>query len=322
MRGRRARPRGGQHLRAAGQGAARAGLDRARRARCRCATSARRRCDYELPVYEEGTAHRLPDARGSQAQGARPGGIRELVCRHLISAGYWPDEEPDGAASCGPATCAVPPAAVFRSLADPGVAAGRRGHLRRGAGGRRAGPCPPSSPRGRRGAAPPPRDAPPSAPDVIGLLRFLRGECGRGRDVDPRRCTPPRCGRRLGPAEARTRGHRPRLVAHLGRRPRCSSCRCAAPGRARSSARSRTAASPCSWPPTRTRSADGGRPLPRRPRLPARSAECVRRWCTQAPPERLEPDSIRTGAPPTSARAEPELPVTRTTHEDPEVETT
>src|SRR5256885_11865903 len=79
--------------------------------------------DYELPVYEEGGWIRAPMIAGGPRLRARDmGGIRNLVCRYLVSSGYVTDFEQVQVGVLRPRDLRrVPPASVFRSTADPEV---------------------------------------------------------------------------------------------------------------------------------------------------------------------------------------------------------
>jgi hypothetical protein len=140
--------------------------------------------DYELPVYEHEGRISAPVLGGPKLRAADLAGIRGHVCRYLVSAGYAREADDVRALVLRPRDLAlVPPAAVFRSSADPDVwipcvdgvsaegpvvgvleQAARLRHPR----------------RVRPGAGPVPGEPSPSAPDVISLLRYLREELARG----------------------------------------------------------------------------------------------------------------------------------------------
>lgn len=142
--------------------------------------------DYEVAVYEEGGEIISPVVGGPRLKAPDLAGIRQRVCRYLLSAGYIEDAADVEVRVLRPRDLrAVPPAAVFRSLADSelwipsvegtspdGPVVGTLGYsprIRRGAG-RIVRPGP---------AAP---EAAPAAPDVLSLLRFLRVELARNHE--------------------------------------------------------------------------------------------------------------------------------------------
>jgi hypothetical protein len=142
--------------------------------------------DYELPVYEQHGEFVSPIVGGPNLKARDLAGVRRHVCRYLVSAGYVHHADEVVTGVLRPSDLSrVPPAAIFRSLADPdlwlpsveghspdGPVVGVLGHapeLRRGSSRRRIGP----------GAA----DDAPAAPDVIALLRFVREEMRRARKV-------------------------------------------------------------------------------------------------------------------------------------------
>ena len=146
--------------------------------------------DYELPVYEEGGEFVSPVIGGPNLKGDDLAGIRRHICRYLLNAGYVADESEVTVGVLRPSDLSrVPPAAVFRSLAEPhmwmpavegsspeGGVVGVVGQSLR------------LRTRARRLRAPGPRttESAPAAPDVIELLRYLRTELLRGRTVsDP-----------------------------------------------------------------------------------------------------------------------------------------
>jgi hypothetical protein len=139
--------------------------------------------DYELPVYEHGRELTSPVIGGPNLKAPDLAGIRQVVCRHLVSAGYVRDPEEVKVGVVRPRDLKlVEPAAVIRSYTDPelwlpavegisaeGPVVGVVGHptqLRR-------------RERRRKGGGPTVEDTAPAAPDVIGLLRFLRTEFAR-----------------------------------------------------------------------------------------------------------------------------------------------
>ena len=175
--------------------------------------------DYELPVYESGGMLTSPVIGGPKLKAPDLAGIRQLVCRYLVSAGYVRDVEEVMVGVVRPRDLSrVPPAAVFRSHTDPelwlpsvegtsadGPVVGVVGHapeLRR--------------PEGRRRAGPAVRDGAPAAPEVVGLLRYLRVELARARSAaaDGLYASEVRPEIWAG-AERRTEDARTRLIAYL-----------------------------------------------------------------------------------------------------------
>jgi hypothetical protein len=139
--------------------------------------------DYELPVHEDGGELTSPVLGGPKLKARDLAGIRRVVCRYLISAGYVHDPEEVKVGVVRPRDLKlVEPAAVFRSHTDadlwvPAVegisadgpvvgAVGRPTQLRR-------------RERRRKGAGPTVEETAPAAPDVVGLLRYLRTEFER-----------------------------------------------------------------------------------------------------------------------------------------------
>jgi hypothetical protein len=146
-----------------------------------------RRFDYSLPVHEEGSRLVCPVLAGPKIKADGLDEIRELVVRHLHTAGYLaPEEDPEVLVVRPSDLRLVPPAAVIRCLDAPamwmptvegvseqGPVVGLLAHpaeLR-------------SSERRRAGAD---QEPPPSSPDVTGLLRRIGAELvQRGRLLDP-----------------------------------------------------------------------------------------------------------------------------------------
>jgi hypothetical protein len=134
--------------------------------------------DYELPVYEDRGELSSPVLGGPRLRAHDLAGMRSHICRYLVAAGYVQDAEQVTVGVLRPSDLRrVPPAAVFRSLEDPGVwvpsvegvsaegpVVGVLGQATRLAGEER--------PRPAAGPAATPRA--PAAPDVVELLRFLR----------------------------------------------------------------------------------------------------------------------------------------------------
>lgn len=146
--------------------------------------------DYELPVYEDEGRITAPIIGGRNLRAPNLAGIRQSVCRYLVSAGYVSDVDEVEVLVLRPRDLRrVPPAAVFRSHADPdfwlpsvdgvspeGPVIGALDHAARLR----------SRERRRAVAGPVPRETGPAAPDVLSLLRFLRSELARSRRrVDP-----------------------------------------------------------------------------------------------------------------------------------------
>ncbi len=173
------------------------------------------RAAYELPVYEYGDEIVCPILGGSKLKARDLAGIRVMVCRHLITAGYAHDEDEVTVGVLQPRDLRrVSPAAIYRCDADPGVwipgvdgvsdegpVVGLLDHA--------------VALGGRRRAAR--REEMPVADDVIGLLRALRGEWAVGRGLDDPRALYAASVRpdAWALAEGRTRAERARLVAHL-----------------------------------------------------------------------------------------------------------
>jgi hypothetical protein len=146
--------------------------------------------DYELPVYEHDGRISSPIIGGPKLRATDLAGIRRHICRYLVSSGYAREPEDVQVLVLRPRDLRlVPPAAVFRSSADPdvwipcvdGVSAEgpvvgvleHAAHLRRPR-------------RARRGAGPAAGEASPAAPEIVSLLRYVRLEIARGGGgVDP-----------------------------------------------------------------------------------------------------------------------------------------
>jgi hypothetical protein len=146
--------------------------------------------DYELPVYEEGDEIVSPVLGARELRAPDLAGIRQSVCRFLVSAGYVRDADEVEIGVLRPSDLRrVAPAAVFRSYVDPdlwlpsvegtspdGPVVGLLGHARR----LRA------PERRRAGGGPTAEDTAPAAPDVVALLRVVQAELGRtGATADP-----------------------------------------------------------------------------------------------------------------------------------------
>jgi hypothetical protein len=144
--------------------------------------------DYELPVYEDGERVVAPVLAGPKLKADDLAGVRQVVCRYMMSAGYVSDPEQVKVGVLRPRDLSrVAPAAVFRSHADPelwipsvegtspeGPVVGLLGQAARLRGPERR----------RAGAGPARGTAAPAAPDVIEMLRFLRTELSRSGGVD------------------------------------------------------------------------------------------------------------------------------------------
>lgn len=139
--------------------------------------------DYELPVYENDGELSSPVFGGPRLKARDLAGIRLVICRHLVSAGYVADAEDVEVGVLRPSDLRrVPPACVFRSQDDsrlwlPSV----EGASPDGPVVGLLGPSPTLAGRSRRRVAPgPPARAPaPAAPDVVALLRSVRAEIAR-----------------------------------------------------------------------------------------------------------------------------------------------
>jgi hypothetical protein len=146
--------------------------------------------DYELPVYEEGDEIVSPVLGGRELSAPDLAGIRQSVCRFLVSAGYVRDADEVEIGVLRPRDLRrVPPAAVFRSYVDTdlwlpsvegvspdGPVVGLLGQAHR----LRA------PERRRAGGGPAVEDTAPAAPDVVALLRLVQAELRRtGGTADP-----------------------------------------------------------------------------------------------------------------------------------------
>jgi hypothetical protein len=146
--------------------------------------------DYELPVYEHEGRLSSPIIGGPKLRATDLAGIRQHICRYLVSAGYAREPDDVEVLVLRPRDLRlVAPAAVFRSSADPEVwipcvdgisaegpvvgvleRAPRLRHPR----------------RARLGAGPAPGNASAAAPEIVSLLRYVRVELARGRpSLDP-----------------------------------------------------------------------------------------------------------------------------------------
>src|SRR4051794_4190961 len=101
--------------------------------------------DYSVPVYEDDGKIVSPVIGGPKLKADDLAGIRRMVCRYLMSAGYVTEHEAVTVGVVRPRDLSlVPPAAIFRSLSD------RRFLVPRGGGG-----SPPRPPGGGVASAPP-----------------------------------------------------------------------------------------------------------------------------------------------------------------------
>ena len=145
------------------------------------------RHDYSLPVYEEGSHLVCPVITGPKIKGDELASLREPVTRWLHAAGYLvEDEEPEIQVVRPSDLRLVPPAAVIRSLDD------RATWMPTVEGTGPDGPVigllvhPAQLQVSERRLAGTDEAAPPSAPDVTALLRYLGGEMTtRGHLRDP-----------------------------------------------------------------------------------------------------------------------------------------
>jgi hypothetical protein len=146
------------------------------------------RFDYSLAVYEEGSHLVCPVLAGPKIKADELAEIREPVVRHMRTSGYLdPDEEPEVLVVRPSDLRQVPPAAVIRCLDEPGL------WMPTVEGSSPEGPVIgllvhpaelTAATRRRRGATA--ADAPPSAPDVSALLRYIGGEMAvKGRLLNP-----------------------------------------------------------------------------------------------------------------------------------------
>jgi hypothetical protein len=145
---------------------------------------------FELPVYEDDGRITAPILGGRRLRAADLGSIRGHVCRYFVTAGYASDPAEVEVLVLRPRDLRlVPPAAVFRSSADPalwiasvdgvspeGPVVGVLEHAARLR----------DPERVRAGAGPAAGEMVVTAPDVVSLLRLVRVELARGRRrVDP-----------------------------------------------------------------------------------------------------------------------------------------
>jgi hypothetical protein len=179
--------------------------------------------DYALPVYHRGDEFTCEEIGGRNLKGDDLGEIRRAVCRYLQAAGYvtGPDDVQVGVLRPSDLSL-VPPAAVILSLDDPDVwVPGVEGTSADGPvigvlahGGELRAAL-------RRARSVPVGD-PPSAPEIVGLLRYLQVEAARAKGgPEPgslyAAAVLPHLWRR---AEERTRDAGFRLLAHLSDDPR------------------------------------------------------------------------------------------------------
>jgi hypothetical protein len=146
------------------------------------------RFDYSLPVYEQGSRLVCPVLTGPKIKAHDLAGLRGPLVRWLSAAGYLAEgEEPEVLVVRPSDMRLVAPAAMIRCLDDPGLwLAAVEGTSEEGpVVGLLSHPAElRTEERRRRGA--PAATAPPSAPDVTGLLRYIGHEMAvRGRLPDP-----------------------------------------------------------------------------------------------------------------------------------------
>jgi len=144
--------------------------------------------DYSLPVYEDDGEIVSPVLSGPKLKADELAGIREAVCRYLISAGYVEDGSEVVVGVLRPRDLRlVEPAAIFRSQLDPefwlptveGVSA--EGPVI----GVLANAARLSEPeRPRAGASRLAQDTAPADADVMSLLRLLRAEMAPRHDYE------------------------------------------------------------------------------------------------------------------------------------------
>jgi hypothetical protein len=283
------------------------------------------RYDYSLPVHEEGSHLVCPVLTGPKIKARSLAELKDPVVRHLLTAGYLtPDEEPDVLVLRPSDLRLVAPAAVIRCLDDPtlwlptvegcsaeGPVVGLLAHP--------AELATETRPRRSSPAAAPP----PSAPDVTALLRYIGHEMAvRGRVVNPWTLHATEVRPEIwARTEELTDGTDRSLTAHLvGGSPLEVPIRHTAAGEAVGAIRDQGIAVFLAG----DHDALGdviGRYLVASGFL-RDPADLRPEMVGQAPAERLDPDSISTGAPPGfGTGSSQELSATKTTHEDLEVET-
>jgi hypothetical protein len=135
------------------------------------------RYDYSLPVHEEGAHLVCPVLAGPKIKARSLAELRAPVMRHLLTAGYlMPDEEPDVLVLRPSDLRLVPPAALIRCLDDPALwlptveGSSAEGPVV----GLLAHPAELATETRRRDS--PAVAPPPSAPDVTALLRYIGHE--------------------------------------------------------------------------------------------------------------------------------------------------
>jgi hypothetical protein len=145
------------------------------------------RYDYSLPVYEEGSQLVCPVLTGPKIKGPELASLRAPVARWLQAAGYLMEGEDPEIQVVRPSDLRlVAPAAVIRSLDDPDI------WMPTVEGTSPAGPVigllvhPAQLQVSERRRAGTDQPAPPSAPDVTALLRYVGGELAtRGYLLNP-----------------------------------------------------------------------------------------------------------------------------------------
>jgi hypothetical protein len=147
------------------------------------------RYDYSLPVHEEGAHLVCPVLTGPKIKAGSLAELKAPVVRHLLTAGYlMPDEEPDVLVLRPSDLRLVPPAGVIRCLDDPALwlptveGSSAEGPVV----GLLAHPAELATETRRPRRDSPALAPPPSAPDVTALLRYIGHEMMvRGRLVNP-----------------------------------------------------------------------------------------------------------------------------------------
>jgi hypothetical protein len=281
------------------------------------------RYDYSLPVHEEGAHLVCPVLAGPKIKARSLAELRAPVMRHLLTAGYlMPDEEPDVLVLRPSDLRLVPPAAVIRCLDDPALwlptveGSSAEGPVV----GLLAHPAELATETRRRDS--PAVAPPPSAPDVTALLRYIGHEMAvRRRLINAWALYATEVRPEIwARTEELTDGTDRTLTAHLVAGGSLQvPVRHTAAGEAVGAIRDQGIAVFLAGDPEALGDVIGRYlaalgflrdPADLRPELVGR-----------IPPERLDPDSIWTGAPSEFGPGQ-ELSAKETTHEDQEVSTT